>query len=237
MASKFGLLSKLTIIQDIASSFIASVDGAIIHNIEKYLALNKIFYYTSTEGIEGDYLEFGVYTGSSFTCAMKCCRKNFKYLTGGGKFFGFDSFKGFGELDNKDKHNFFQDENFPSSLKLVEKRVKRFRKTFDIQLIEGFFCDSLKDGAASLGITKAKIIFVDSDTYTAAKDVFDFCAPIVQNGTIVVLDDAMSYKGNPNAGESLAFREFIEKNKLIAIDFFSYGVGSKVYILSGVGEI
>jgi hypothetical protein len=41
--------------------------------------LNKIFYYAAVEGIEGDYLEFGVYTGSSFVCAMKCCKKNFKY--------------------------------------------------------------------------------------------------------------------------------------------------------------
>jgi hypothetical protein len=81
MSSKFGILSKLTFLQDLASSFIASIDGAIVHNIEKYLALNRIFYYAAVEGIQGDYLEFGIYTGSSFVCAIKCCKNNFKYIS------------------------------------------------------------------------------------------------------------------------------------------------------------
>ena len=51
MASKFGFLSKLTFLQDMATSVISSIDGAVLHNIEKYLALNKIFYYTSMEDI------------------------------------------------------------------------------------------------------------------------------------------------------------------------------------------
>ena len=72
--SKYGFLSKLFFLQDIVSSVLSS-DGAILHNIEKYIMLNKIFCYTSMEGIKGDYLEFGVYNGSSFVCAMKCCKK------------------------------------------------------------------------------------------------------------------------------------------------------------------
>jgi hypothetical protein len=64
--------------------------------------------------------------------------------------------------------------------------------------------------------------------------VFDFCAPIIQNGTILVLDDVMSYKGNQEAGEALAFKQFLEKNKFTAVEFFKYGQGGRVYVLSGV---
>ena len=143
MASKFGFLSRLIFLQDLASSIVALIDGAILHNIEKYIALNKIFYYTSVEEIEGDYLEFGVYTGSSLVCAMKCCKKNLKYRSGvKPRFFGFDSFEGFGELDSKDEHIFFQDENFMSSLRTVQKRTRKFKKYFNINLIQGFFSDS-----------------------------------------------------------------------------------------------
>jgi hypothetical protein len=154
----------------------------------------------------------------------------------GTRFFGFDSFEGFGELNDSDVHNFFQDENFSTDFKRVSKRVKKFEKYFDIKLIKGFFNESLKCGAAALGIDKAKIIFIDSDTYTAAKDVFDFCTPIVQNGTILVLDEMMGYKGNAKAGEALAFKQFLEKNKFAATEFFKYGQGGRVYVLSGVED-
>jgi hypothetical protein len=71
MAGKFGILGKLTFLQDIAASVIAAINPFIIQTIEKYTMLAKIFCYAATENIEGDYLEFGVYAGSSFCHAIK----------------------------------------------------------------------------------------------------------------------------------------------------------------------
>ena len=66
MATKFGFISKLDFLQDWASSLIAGINPAIIHNIEKYYILKKVHYLSTIEGVEGDYLKFGVFTGSSF---------------------------------------------------------------------------------------------------------------------------------------------------------------------------
>ncbi|GHV96377.1 hypothetical protein AGMMS50293_26970 [Spirochaetia bacterium] len=84
MASNFGFLVKLDFLQDIASAFISSINGAIVCNLEKYVVISKAFWYTAMEDIQGDYLEFGVYTGSSFCHALRSHRKNLHYYPSNG---------------------------------------------------------------------------------------------------------------------------------------------------------
>lgn len=66
MATRFGFVSKLNFLQNWVSFFLAKMNPAIIHNIEKYYVIKKVHYLSTIEDIDGDYLEFGVYTGSSF---------------------------------------------------------------------------------------------------------------------------------------------------------------------------
>jgi hypothetical protein len=61
----FGLLSKLEFLQDWASMVIATINPALMHNLRKYHALKKVHYLAAIEGIEGDYLEFGVFRGGT----------------------------------------------------------------------------------------------------------------------------------------------------------------------------
>ena len=93
MASSFGILGKLEFLQVIASKVISGISHAVIHNIEKYSALKKAHYLTAVEHLEGDYLEFGVFTGSSFTHSMRCTRRMEKIFPGikQSKFIGYDS--------------------------------------------------------------------------------------------------------------------------------------------------
>ena len=77
--TQFGLLSKLDILQTIPSVIISKINPAIFHNIGKYLAIKKAFYLSSIEEIEGDYFEFGVFTGSSFCHAVRCAKANERF--------------------------------------------------------------------------------------------------------------------------------------------------------------
>ena len=106
MSNKFGFLAKLNFLQDWTSYFISKVNPAIIHNLEKYLTIKKVHYLSSIEDIEGDYIEFGVFTGSSFAHSIRCCKNMLKYNKNLNetKFIGFDSFEGFGEIDKIDEH-------------------------------------------------------------------------------------------------------------------------------------
>ena len=81
-------------IQNFVSSIVALIHPYIGGTISKYSAIRKVFYITAQDDTLGDYLEFGVFTGSSFNFAIKINRVIDKII---GKktncqFFGFDSF-------------------------------------------------------------------------------------------------------------------------------------------------
>lgn len=235
MKSKFGLLGKLEFLQNMSSTFISSLNPAVIHNIEKYIAIKKTVYLNSLEHQRGDYLEFGVYTGSSFCHAIKCFKKSerFNPYQKETRFIGFDSFEGFGELEEKDKHPFYVDQNFNTSYSKVKKRAEKTLKNWGAgcQLVQGYFEETLKGGPSKYGIKDIRIAFIDSDTYSSSKCAFEFIMNNVKSGTHIILDDFFSYNGDPNKGVSLAFDEFLTKSKFKYRKILDYGMGGIVVVL------
>lgn len=238
MATQFGFLSKLEFLQDWVSSLISGINPAIVHNLEKYHTLRKVHYLSAIENVEGDYLKFGVFTGSSFCHSIRCCAKLVKLnpKIRDTHFFGFDSFSGFGTLAEDDKHPFYTDENFETSLQQVDRRVRRVAKSITYSLIPGFFSDSLRQGPSHYGVKKSRIIFIDSDTYSSASEALTFCIPTVQEGTFIVLDDFYSYKGSNVQGVTRAFTEFLQHGCFKARHVFTYGMGGVVYVISEIAE-
>ena len=236
MAGKFGPLAKFEFLQDWASALMARIPPAVAHNLEKYHALKKVHYLTAIEELDGDYLEFGVYTGSSFCHSIRCCRSlaalHPRIVECG--FFGFDSFSGFGTLAEDDRHPFYADQNFATRVGDVERRVARVARGLRTRLVPGLFSDTLKAGAAAFGIAKARVIFVDSDTHASASEALQFCLPAIQAGTYVVLDDFFAYRGNEQRGVARAFGEFIDSGRLRVRQVFTYGMGGAAYVVSGV---
>jgi O-methyltransferase len=236
MASQFGILAKLNFLQNWTSGLISSVNPAIIHNIEKYYVMKKVFYLSAIENLAGDYLEFGVFTGSSFCHSLRCCHKaqnlnkDFKKM----KFFGFDSFEGFGELTEEDKHAFYTDVNFLTDYDKVLSRVKKVSKGIDVNLVKGYFNETLSCGPTKYNISKARILFVDSDTYSSAKEALNFCTTLVQQGTYIILDDYFSYNGRLDLGVAGAFEEFKLENRIKVREVFTYGMGGRVFVVSSI---
>jgi len=228
----FQFLSKLYYLQNILSLIVSKISPVLIHNLGKYFAIKKAFYLTSLEELDGDYLEFGVFTGSSFVCALNCTRnaKNRGQIN----FFGFDSFEGFGELEKEDEHPFYKDLNFKTDYNSVLRRVKKAsgaRKN-NVHLIKGFFNVSLIDGPTSFGINKAAVVLIDNDTYSAALDCLNFITSIIQEGTILIADDSFSYKGSDKKGVKGAINFWLKLNSNITLRKVSdYGMGGEVYIV------
>jgi len=234
MASKFGILSRLNFLQNIVSYLISTLNPAIIHNVEKYWAIKKTVYLNSLEQQEGDYVEFGVYTGSSFCHAIRCFKKleKFNPYQLQTRFFGFDSFEGFGDLNEFDKHPFYVDQNFQTNFDKVNFRVKStVKNSFKYELIKGYFNETLKNGPSKYNIKNVRIAFIDSDTYSSSNEAFNFLSKCVSTGTHIILDDFFSYNGNPNKGVSLAFKEFLEKTKFKYRKIIDYGMGGIVIVL------
>ena len=238
MASDFGILARFEFLQSFASKFISIINPAVIHNLEKYYVLKKVHYLAAIENLEGDYLEFGVFTGSSFCHSIRCY-KSCKYLYKNGhqmRFLGFDSFSGFGTLEGSDIHSFYTDQNFKTEKKRVEKRVSKVKGGLDATLVEGFFKDTLVKEPKHYSIDSAAIVFVDSDTYESSRDALKFCETIVKEGTFIILDDFFSYRGSSSKGVKRAFDEFIKQMNCEVRGVYTYGMGGKVFVVDRINS-
>ena len=234
MKSNLGIIGKLNFLQNILSSLISHLNPAIIHNVEKYWAIKKIVYLNTLEQQVGDYLEFGVFTGSSFCHAIRCFNKleRFNPNQRQTKFIGFDSFEGFGELDDFDKHPFYIDQNFQTNFNSVKKRVKKtVNNKYKFSLIKGYFEDTLTKNCTKYNIKNIRIAFIDSDTYSSSKLAFDFIKNNVSPGSHLILDDFYSYNGDPNKGVSRAFNEFLTQSGYNYRKILDYGMGGVAVVL------
>ena len=231
------MILELEILQNIASKILSFLSPAVIHNLEKYYIIKKIHFLSLMEDMKGDYLEFGVFKGSSFCHSIRCFKKLKKtnHVISDTNFYGFDSFSGFGKLKDNDIHPFYKDENFRTDFSKVEKRIKKVAGHINTILIPGFFKDSLKDGPSSMGIKKVRIIFIDCDTFEASNMALSFCKDVVQEGTFLILDDYFSYKGSDNRGVRRAFLEFLGET-IKARHVFNYGMGGVVYVISEINS-
>jgi len=62
-----------------------------------------------------------------FFHSIKCISKHVKFNQNYSNTacYGFDSFDGFGDLSDNDKHPFYENENFATSFHVVNKRVEK----------------------------------------------------------------------------------------------------------------
>ena len=69
------LIKKNLLIQNFVANIVSLVPAYLEFTVGKYLAIKKALYITAHDATHGSYLEFGVFTGSSFNFAMKVNKK------------------------------------------------------------------------------------------------------------------------------------------------------------------
>jgi len=227
------LIKKNLLIQNFVASIVSLVPAYLEFTVGKYLAIKKALYITAHDTTYGSYLEFGVFTGSSFNFAMKVNKKIEKIF---GKmdceFIGFDSFKGFGEIKKEDENPAFKNHIFSVNEKKVLQNIKKSAKGQKMRIIKGFYQDTIKNKTAQdLNIDKARVVMIDCDLKEPARLALEFIRPAIQEGTIILFDDFVFFKGNENKGEFGAFNDFRKKYpEILFRRIFDYGYGSSAFI-------
>ncbi len=227
-----------TFMQDFYSYLLCKINPSVTHNIEKFNAIKKVFYMTAIDDIQGDYLEFGIFTGNSFCHAIRA-NNSMIYLNekmAETKFYGFDSFEGFGKLQKDDNHYFYNDANFEVKYKKVLNRVSKVGEKGSFKLINGFFNNTLKVQPSFYFIKKIRILFIDSDTKESAMQALNFCFHHLQAGSFIILDDFYSYKGSSERGVAGAFFAFIKSRKITVRPVFNFGMGGIVYLVTEIAN-
>lgn len=194
-----------------------------------YLALR----FTASQDIVGDYLEFGVFQGQTFTSAYRAGRR----LDNEMRFHAFDSFEGLPAPAGIDTAGFanFAEGEYSASRKEFEQTLRKSRVAPDrVTTTEGWFSDTLTDSTrARLSLDRAAVVWIDCDLYESTVPVLRFIEPLLQDGTVLIFDDWFCFKGRADRGEQLAVSEWLAANPGVQlVDYRNFGPHGKAFIVN-----
>jgi O-methyltransferase len=180
----------------------------------------------------GDYLEFGVYEGTSLACMYRTLKGlNLAHV----RLFGFDSFEGLPDTARIDDGGLWRSGQFRCDV----KRTRQFLTQQEVDwhrviLVKGWFRDTLNDELTrKYRITKASVIMVDCDMYLSAREALNFSGPLIQDSAVIFFDDWHSGRlDEKNMGEKRAFDEFLHANpQFVAERVSSYHPNAEVFLV------
>jgi len=227
-------IKKNLFVQNLVGNIISYIPPYLDITIAKYFAIKKALYVTAHDATYGSYLEFGVFTGSSFNYAMKENKKIEKIF---GKmnceFIGFDSFQGFGDIKKDDENPSFKNKTFAVDEKKIIQNIEKCARGQKLRIIKGFYKDTIKNKTTiDLKIDKSRVVMIDCDLKESAQLALEFIKPSIQMGSIILFDDYNYFKGNIDKGEYSAFSEFKKKYpEILFRRIFDYGYSGRAFIV------
>jgi Macrocin-O-methyltransferase (TylF) len=201
--------------------------------LEKYRFFVKAFDYLQDSRVRGDYHEYGCHRVRTFRMALTEAKRHFLDQM---KFWGFDSFEGLPQSTSKPSHALW---NTAGALTTSEDEFHRVVREHGIyadrvHTIKGFYDRSLtQELQERFRDTEAKIAFacVDCDLYESATPVFRFIEPLLQEGSVIYIDDLfVGYKGSPAKGVAKAFLEFQAKSRFKFLRHMDVGWWGRSYL-------
>ena len=150
----------------------------------------RAFETVNSKGVAGDYLEFGVFRGTSFITAYKIAKR--KNMMANMRFFAFDSFEGLPQDEGeKFKRGSMKcEEN--QFINIIENAGVNLDK---IVIVKGYYNESLNNKIKIIHkLHKASIVHIDCDLYSSTKEVLSFISDLIQNGTILIFECYRSIK-------------------------------------------
>lgn len=199
-------------------------------HIERQKFFADALFFLRCNNIRGDYFEFGTYQAWTFRQVMLLAKS---MELSDMKFYGFDSFEGFPQLQDDDysaAYGGFRDEAgsramseqdfyalIGHSVPELQERVHTSKGFYDQSLTPALAERLAKDGKD----VHASLVTVDCDLYESAKPVFTFIEGFLAQGSVVYIDDYwVGYRGSEREGVARAFREYRAESRF---DFADWG--------------
>jgi O-methyltransferase len=173
--------------------------------------MRKAFTALSFNEISGDYLEFGSWSGNTFTLAYQQSRR----VGHPCKLWSFDSFQGLpDQAGAEDEHPHWQKAAMSTSLQQFNDICRQHNiPVSDYQVVPGYYTDTIGN-ESNLGVfpRDVALAYIDCDMYSSTKVVLSFLASRLKHGMIIAFDDYYCFSKSTLAGERKAFLEFTASN-------------------------
>lgn len=204
---------------------------------EKYLFFRRVFDFLKENEIHGDYHEYGCHRCRTFRMALTEARRhNLDSM----RFWAFDSFEGLPDPTTETSVSKWTRGTLSTSESQFLSLVKAHGIYTDrVRTTKGFYSDSLTPALQEQFVSneaKIALVTVDCDLYESAVPVFEFIEPLLQDGSVIYMDDLfVGNKGNPSRGVARAFLEFQGRSRFRFIRHLDVGWWGRTYIACAGG--
>jgi hypothetical protein len=199
---------------------------------QKFMFYVQAFDFMAANRIAGDYYEFGCHRGRTFRMALTEARRhNLKDM----RFFAFDSFQGLPEVKSATNVPFWQKGALATSEADFWNMIRDHGIYIDsCRTIPGYYEETLTETLQASflnGGSRIAMACIDCDLYESAVPVFRFIDPLLQEGSVVYLDDYFSGNGgSPARGVARAFREYQQQSRFQFVEHMQVGWWGRSYI-------
>jgi hypothetical protein len=182
-----------------------------VERAAQYEFLFKAFKVLKFNGIDGDYAEFGCFSGVTFAFAYHIAKK----LDIKTHFWAIDSFCGLPpQQTTADEHQKWVAGTMAIGIDKFHQACKaRGLSIRDYSIIEGYYEECLSKLAESDQPVNISLAYVDCDLYSSTKAVLNFLRPRLKHGMIIAFDDYFCWSDTQSAGEKRALLEFLNENE------------------------
>ena len=199
---------------------------------EKLAFYVQAFDFLSDNKVDGDYYEFGCHRVRTFRMALTEARRhNLSTMN----FLAFDSFAGLPEPTTAPSVTMWKQGVLCTTEEQFREHIRAHGIYTDrVRTIKGFYDQSLTPTLQKEllgGGRKISMACIDCDLYESAIPVFDFIEPLLQEGTLIYMDDLFAgYKGSPAKGVARAFREFQDRSRWKFVPHMQIGWWGRSFI-------
>lgn len=182
--------------------------------------------------VRGDYHEYGCHRCRTFRMALTEARRhNLDDM----KFFAFDSFEGLPEVESGPSVDIWKKGALTTSEAEFRRMVDDHGIYADrVVTVKGFYNETLTKELQARFLereNKIALVTVDCDLYESAVPVFAFIEPLLQEGSLIYVDDLFcGYRGSPAKGVARAFVEFQRKSRFKFQPHMNVGWWGRTYI-------
>jgi hypothetical protein len=200
---------------------------------EKALFFRRTFDFLTDNRIRGDYHEYGCHRCRTFRMALTEARRHNPPEM---KFWAFDSFEGLPALSSESSVEIWTRGALTTTEDDFLRMVREHGIYVDrVKTVKGFYADLLSRAFQKTFVAdenKIALVNIDCDLYESAVPVFDFIDPLLQEGSVIYIDDLFAgFKGTPMKGVARAFLEYQQKTRWRFVRHLDIGWWGRSYIV------
>ena len=209
-------------------------DSLFIVPLRERLCRQELFYNAfkalESNGITGDYAEFGCYGGMTFALAYHEAKRHGHKA----KLWAFDSFQGLPAPKlPQDDHPMWIEGSMEMSLERFHRLCREGgipRGAYEV--VPGYFEDSLPRMAVGDAPTNICLAFIDCDLYSSTMSVLTYLEPRLKHGMLLAFDDYFTWSDTQTSGQRRACLEsFPAEGDWQLVPYMRFGWHGKSFVV------